>query len=57
MGYAKLTTGEELAYLGIPGLRVAGGQGVLIIAFCQVLSSTEGLACGSASTAPHRLRC
>jgi light-harvesting complex II chlorophyll a/b binding protein 7 len=40
VGYAKLTTGEELAYLGIPGLRVAGGQGVLIIAFCQVSATT-----------------
>lgn len=36
VGYAKLTTDEELAYLGIPGLRIAGGQGVAIIAFCQV---------------------
>lgn len=36
VGYAKLMTDEELAYLGIPGLRIAGGQGVAIIAFCQV---------------------
>jgi hypothetical protein len=47
VGYAKLTTGEELAYLGVPGLRVAGGQGVLIIAFCQV-SATEWLDLGGA---------
>jgi len=37
VGAAKLNTGEDLNYLGIAGLRVAGGQGVAIIAFCQVL--------------------
>ena len=30
-------TGEDLNYLGVAGLRVAGGQGVAIIAFCQLL--------------------
>lgn len=36
VGYAKLQ-GEDLNYLGVAGLRVAGGQGVAIIALCQVL--------------------
>ncbi|OAE30531.1 hypothetical protein AXG93_977s1170 [Marchantia polymorpha subsp. ruderalis] len=36
VGYAKLQ-GETLDYFGIPGLHVAGAQGVLVIAFCQVL--------------------
>jgi light-harvesting complex II chlorophyll a/b binding protein 7 len=36
VGYAKLQ-GEDLNYLGVSGLRVAGGQGVAIIAACQVL--------------------
>lgn len=36
VGAAKLQTGEDLNYLGIAGLRVAGGQGVAIIAVCQV---------------------
>jgi hypothetical protein len=36
VGYAKLQ-GEDLNYLGIAGLRIAGGQGVAIIAFCQIL--------------------
>lgn len=35
VGYAKLQ-GEDLNYFGIPGLRIAGNQGVLIIAVCQV---------------------
>ena len=37
VGAAKLHSSEDLNYLGIAGLKVAGGQGVLIIAFCQVL--------------------
>ena len=37
VGAAKLQTGEDLNYLGIAGLRVAGGQGVAIIAVCQFL--------------------
>ena len=45
VGYAKLTTDEELAYLGIPGLRIAGGQGVAIIAFCQVRHCLRLLHC------------
>ncbi|CAM6097854.1 unnamed protein product [Calypogeia fissa] len=36
IGYAKLQ-GDTLDYFGIPGLHVAGAQGVLVIAFCQVL--------------------
>lgn len=35
MGYTKLQ-GEDLNYLGVSGLRIAGSQGVLIIAVCQV---------------------
>lgn len=53
MGYAKLSTGEELAYLGVPGLRVAGGQGVAIIAFCQVRAPLSLAATGSSG----RLEC
>ncbi|KAK9908889.1 hypothetical protein WJX75_004256 [Coccomyxa subellipsoidea] len=36
VGGAKLQ-GEDLNYLGISGFRIAGGQGVAIIAICQVL--------------------
>ncbi|KAH6778283.1 Chlorophyll A-B binding family protein [Perilla frutescens var. frutescens] len=36
VGYSKLK-GDTLDYLGIPGLHVAGSQGVLIIAICQAL--------------------
>ncbi|XP_047324294.1 chlorophyll a-b binding protein 7, chloroplastic [Impatiens glandulifera] len=36
VGYSKLQ-GETLDYLGIPGLHLAGSQGVIIIAICQVL--------------------
>jgi len=36
VGYAKLQ-GDTLDYLGIPGLHIAGAQGVLVIAFCQVI--------------------
>ena len=36
VGGAKLSTDEDLNYLGISGLRIAGGQGVAIIALCQV---------------------
>ena len=35
VGAAKLG-GEDLNYLGVAGLRIAGGQGILIIAVCQV---------------------
>ena len=35
VGYAKLQ-GEDLNYLSISGLRIAGNQGILIIAICQV---------------------
>jgi light-harvesting complex II chlorophyll a/b binding protein 7 len=37
VGAAKLATSEDLNYLGIAGLRLAGGQGVAVIALCQVL--------------------
>lgn len=36
VGAAK-AAGEDLNYLGIGGLRIAGGQGIFIIAICQVL--------------------
>ncbi|CAL5065095.1 unnamed protein product [Urochloa decumbens] len=36
VGYAKLQ-GDTLDYLGIPGFRIAGGQGVIVIAICQAL--------------------
>ncbi|CAK9227196.1 unnamed protein product [Sphagnum troendelagicum] len=36
VGYAKLQ-GDTLDYLGIPGLHIAGAQGVVVIAFCQVI--------------------
>ncbi|KAK8563367.1 hypothetical protein V6N13_007684 [Hibiscus sabdariffa] len=36
VGYSKLQ-GETLDYLGIPGLHLAGGQGVIVIAICQGL--------------------
>jgi len=37
VGAAKLNSDEDLNYLGIAGLKVAGGQGVAIIAICQML--------------------
>ncbi|KAJ4830909.1 Chlorophyll a-b binding protein 7, chloroplastic [Turnera subulata] len=36
VGYSKLK-GDTLDYLGIPGLHLAGSQGVIVIAFCQAL--------------------
>lgn len=36
VGYSKLK-GDTLDYLGIPGLHLAGSQGVLVIAVCQAL--------------------
>ncbi|GJP37142.1 hypothetical protein CLOM_g21582 [Closterium sp. NIES-68] len=36
VGYAKLQ-GDDLDYLGVPGLHIAGGQGVAIIAVAQLL--------------------
>lgn len=35
VGAAKLAMNEDLNYLGVAGLKVAGGQGVIIIAICQ----------------------
>lgn len=40
MGAAKLG-GEDLNYLGVSGLRIAGGQGVAIIAVCQVVQEAS----------------
>jgi len=40
VGAAKLG-GEDLNYLGVAGLRIAGGQGILIIAVCQVGSPRQ----------------
>lgn len=37
VGRTKLE-GEDLNYFGIEGLRIAGGQGIMIIAICQVCS-------------------
>eukprot|EP00890_Picochlorum_soloecismus_P003475 jgi/Picsp_1/4128/NSC_01637-R1_chlorophyll a b-binding protein len=37
VGAYKLQSGEPLNYFGIEGLRVAGGQGIAIIACCQIL--------------------
>ncbi len=37
VGYYKLTSGQSLDYFGVEGLRLAGGQGVLIIGIAQVL--------------------
>jgi light-harvesting complex II chlorophyll a/b binding protein 7 len=37
VGYAKLRGGVDLDYLGVPGLRVAGGQGIAAIAASQAL--------------------
>ena len=37
VGYAKLRGGVDLDYLGVPGLRVAGGQGIAAIAVSQIL--------------------
>ena len=39
VGAAK-AAGEDLNYLGVGGLYIAGGQGIIIIAICQVLPST-----------------
>lgn len=36
VGYAKLK-GDTLDYLGIPGLHIAGGQGIIVITVCQIL--------------------
>ena len=46
MGGAKLQ-GEDLNYLGISGFRIAGGQGVAIIAICQVNCHGRIYACMS----------
>lgn len=35
VGLSKLN-GEDLNYFGIQGLRIAGNQGIIIIAVCQV---------------------
>lgn len=54
VGAAKLQ-GEDLNYLGIAGLRIAGGQGVAIIAVCQVLlmfGPEYARACGIAALEP-----
>ncbi|ONI05346.1 hypothetical protein PRUPE_5G002700 [Prunus persica] len=40
VGYSKLK-GDTLDYLGIPGLHVAGSQGVIVIAICQALLMEE----------------
>ncbi len=40
VGRTKLQ-GEDLNYFGIEGLRIAGGQGIIIIAVCQVDSCSS----------------
>ena len=45
VGAAKLG-GEDLNYLGVAGLRIAGGQGILIIAVCQVCTWVKARAFG-----------
>jgi light-harvesting complex II chlorophyll a/b binding protein 7 len=35
--------GDTLDYLGIPGLHIAGAQGVVVIAFCQVILMVSDL--------------
>ena len=35
--FGCLFQGDTLDYLGIPGLHIAGAQGILVIAFCQVI--------------------
>ncbi|KAM0904456.1 hypothetical protein ACQ4PT_017993 [Festuca glaucescens] len=44
VGYAKLQ-GDTLDYLGIPGFRIAGGQGIIVIAICQALLMVINLLC------------
>lgn len=39
VGAAK-AAGEDLNYLGVGGFYIAGGQGIIIIAICQVLHLT-----------------
>lgn len=51
VGAAKLA-GEDLNYLGVAGLRIAGGQGILIIAVCQV----RGIIMGGQSAGFFRCR-
>ncbi|XBI80668.1 hypothetical protein VPH35_089771 [Triticum aestivum] len=46
VGYAKLQ-GDTLDYLGIPGFRIAGGQGIIVIAICQVLLMVIKMLCVS----------
>ena len=36
VGYAKAVGDEDLNDLGVSGFKIAGGQGILIIAVCQV---------------------
>ncbi|KAK9740260.1 hypothetical protein RND81_03G023100 [Saponaria officinalis] len=41
VGYSKLK-GDTLDYLGIPGLHLAGSQGIIVIAICQFLLMQVG---------------
>ena len=52
VGAAKLG-GEDLNYLGVAGLRIAGGQGILIIAVCQVCRRSRSFVRRRARTALH----
>lgn len=48
VGYAKLQ-GEDLNYFGVSGLRIAGNQGVAIIAICQVSHVFQPVSCAIVS--------
>jgi light-harvesting complex II chlorophyll a/b binding protein 7 len=37
VGAYKLNSGEDLNYFGIEGLRIAGNQGIMVIAVCQIV--------------------
>ena len=40
-----ISQGDTLDYLGIPGFRIAGGQGVIVIAICQALLMVINMLC------------
>ncbi|KAK9844923.1 hypothetical protein WJX74_008691 [Apatococcus lobatus] len=54
VGYTKLR-GEDLNYLGLGGFRIAGNQGIAIIAICQVVlmfGPEYARSCGTAALEP-----
>ena len=51
----SVVQGEDLNYFGIQGLRIAGGQGILIICVCQVRCSLRldsASVCASRASSP-----